>query len=63
MYLRPSGAARQSLRMAGTNDGGFACWPLFQRDPCLKTLHDSPEFRGAITRLEREFGQVKIEYI
>ncbi len=36
-----------------TIDGGFACWPLFQRDPCLKTLHDSPEFRGAITRLER----------
>jgi serine/threonine protein kinase len=46
-----------------TIDGGFACWPLFQRDPCLKTLHDSPEFRGTITRLEREFGQVKIEYI
>src|ERR1700682_2068668 len=44
-------------------DGGFACWPLFQRDPCLKTLHDSPEFRGTITGLEREFGQVKIEYI
>jgi non-specific serine/threonine protein kinase len=46
-----------------TIDGGFACWPLFQRDPCLKTLHDSPEFRATITRLEREFGQVKIEYI
>jgi serine/threonine protein kinase len=46
-----------------TIDGGFACWPLFQRDPCLKTLHDSPEFRGTIARLESEFGQVKIEYI
>jgi serine/threonine protein kinase/Tfp pilus assembly protein PilF len=46
-----------------TIDGGFACWPLFQRDPCLKTLHHSPEFRGTITRLEREFGKVKIEYI
>src|SRR3984893_2036052 len=46
-----------------TIDGGFACWPLFQRDPCLKTLHDSAEVRGTITRLEREFGQVKIEYI
>jgi serine/threonine protein kinase len=46
-----------------TIDGGFACSPLFQRDPCLQTLHDSPEFRGTITRLEREFGQVKIEYI
>jgi tetratricopeptide (TPR) repeat protein len=46
-----------------TIDGGVACWPLFQRVPCLKTLHDSPEFRGTITRLEREFGQVKIEYI
>jgi serine/threonine protein kinase len=46
-----------------TIDGGFACWPLFQRDPFLKTLHDSPEFRATITRLEREFGQVKIEYV
>ena len=46
-----------------TIDGGFACWPLFQRDPCLKTLHDSPEFRATITRLEREFGQLKIEHI
>ena len=46
-----------------TIDGGFACWPLFQRDPCLKTLHDLPEFRATITRLEREFGQIKIEYI
>jgi serine/threonine protein kinase/Flp pilus assembly protein TadD len=46
-----------------TIDEGFACWPLFQRDPCLKTLHEIPEFRGTITRLEREFGQVKIEYI
>lgn len=46
-----------------TIDGGFACWPLFQRDPCLKTLHDAPEFRGTVSRLEREFGQVKIEYI
>jgi non-specific serine/threonine protein kinase len=46
-----------------TIDGGFACWPLFQRDPCLKTLRDSPEFRGTITRLEREFGRVKIEDI
>jgi tetratricopeptide (TPR) repeat protein len=46
-----------------TIDGGFACWPLFQRDPCLKSLHDSAELRGTITRLEREFGQVKIEYI
>jgi serine/threonine protein kinase len=46
-----------------TIDGGFACSPLFQRDPCLQTLHDSPEFRGTITRLERKFGQVKIEYI
>jgi len=44
-------------------DGGFACWPLFQRDPCLKTLHDSPEFRETIARLEREFAQVKIEYV
>jgi non-specific serine/threonine protein kinase len=46
-----------------TIDGGFACWPLFQRDPCLKSLHDSAELRGTITRLEREFGQVKIECI
>ncbi len=46
-----------------TIDEGFACWPLFQRDPCLKALHDVPEFRGTITRLEREFGQVKIENI
>jgi serine/threonine protein kinase len=46
-----------------TIDEGFACWPLFQRDPCLKTLHEVPEFRGTITRLEREFGQVKIENI
>ena len=46
-----------------TIDEGFACWPLFQRDPCLKTLHEIPEFRGTITRLECEFGQVKIEYI
>ena len=46
-----------------TIDGGFACWPLFQRDPCLKTLHDSPEFRATITRLEREFGHVKLDYI
>jgi len=46
-----------------TIEGGFACWPLFQRDPCLKTLHDLSEFRGTITRLEHEFGQVKIEHI
>jgi tetratricopeptide (TPR) repeat protein len=46
-----------------TIDGGFACWPLFQRDPCLKILQDSPEFRETINRLEHEFGQVKIEHI
>jgi TolB-like protein len=46
-----------------TIDEGFACWPLFQRDPCLRTLHEIPEFRATITRLEREFRQVKIEYI
>ena len=46
-----------------TIEGGFACWPLFQRDPCLKTLHDLSEFRGTITRLEHEFGQAKIEHI
>ena len=46
-----------------TIEGGFACWPMFQRDPCLKTLHDSSEFRATITRLEHEFGQVKIEHI
>ena len=38
-----------------TIEGGFACWPMFQRDPCLKTLHDSSEFRATITRLEHEF--------
>ncbi len=44
-----------------TIDGGFACWPLFQRDPCLKTLHDSLEFHATVNRLEEEFKQVKIE--
>jgi tetratricopeptide (TPR) repeat protein len=46
-----------------TIDGGFACWPLFQRDPCLRTLQESAEFRAIIARLEREFGQARIEDI
>ena len=46
-----------------TIDGGFACWPLFQRDPCLKTLHNSPEFHATVNRLEREFKQVTINEV
>lgn len=47
--------------MERTIDGGFPCWPLFRRDPCLKSLQALPEFQAMVSRLEREFGQTKIE--
>jgi len=44
-----------------TVDGGFACWPLFRSDPTLESLRTSEGFVSLVTRLEREFGDFKMD--
>ena len=34
---------------------GFACWPLFVKDPCLKNICDLPEFQSLITSLQTKY--------
>ena len=39
-------------RSVGT---GFACWPFFQKDPCLRNLRQLPEFDVLITSLQAKY--------
>jgi DNA-binding winged helix-turn-helix (wHTH) protein/tetratricopeptide (TPR) repeat protein len=39
-------------RSVGT---GFACWPFFQKDPCLRNLHTLPEFEVLISSLQAKY--------
>jgi DNA-binding winged helix-turn-helix (wHTH) protein/Flp pilus assembly protein TadD len=39
-------------RSVGT---GFACWPFFQKDPCLKSLRGLPEFELLISSLQAKY--------
>jgi DNA-binding winged helix-turn-helix (wHTH) protein/tetratricopeptide (TPR) repeat protein len=34
---------------------GFACWPLFLKDPCLASLRSLPEFELLITALQAKY--------
>jgi DNA-binding winged helix-turn-helix (wHTH) protein/tetratricopeptide (TPR) repeat protein len=34
---------------------GFACWPLFVRDPCLENIRSLPEFRSLILSLQTKY--------
>jgi hypothetical protein len=37
-------------------DTGFACWPLFLRDPCLKNLRRLPEFEVLVSSLQARYS-------
>jgi DNA-binding winged helix-turn-helix (wHTH) protein/tetratricopeptide (TPR) repeat protein len=34
---------------------GFACWPFFLRDPCLRNLRAMPEFEALVTALQAKY--------
>jgi TolB-like protein/Tfp pilus assembly protein PilF len=34
---------------------GFACWPFFLKDPCLKDLRDLPAFEVLVTSLQAKY--------
>ena len=34
---------------------GFACWPFFQKDPCLQNLHGLPEFELLVSSLQGKY--------
>jgi DNA-binding winged helix-turn-helix (wHTH) protein/Tfp pilus assembly protein PilF len=34
---------------------GFACWPFFRKDPCLKNLHGLPEFELLVSALQAKY--------
>jgi tetratricopeptide (TPR) repeat protein len=34
---------------------GFACWPFFLRDPCLKNLRELPEFEVLVSSLQAKY--------
>ncbi len=36
-------------------DAGFACWPLFLRDPCLQNLRALPEFEVLVSALQARY--------
>lgn len=35
---------------------GFACWPFFVKDPCLKNLHGLPEFEVLVSSLQAKYS-------
>jgi DNA-binding winged helix-turn-helix (wHTH) protein/tetratricopeptide (TPR) repeat protein len=35
--------------------GGFACWPFFLKDPCLKNLRDLPDFEVLVSSLQARY--------
>jgi len=39
-----------------TVETGFACWPLFQRDPWLKKLRSDPRFELLVSSLQAKYG-------
>jgi hypothetical protein len=39
-------------RSVGT---GFACWPFFVKDPCLKNLGGLPEFDVLVSALQAKY--------
>ena len=36
-------------------DTGFACWPFFRRDPCLKKLRSDPRFELLVSSLQAKY--------
>jgi hypothetical protein len=34
---------------------GFACWPFFLKDTCLKNLHELPEFEVLVSALQAKY--------
>jgi DNA-binding winged helix-turn-helix (wHTH) protein/tetratricopeptide (TPR) repeat protein len=36
-------------------DTGFACWPFFLKDPCLKNLRSHPEFELLVSSLQARY--------
>jgi DNA-binding winged helix-turn-helix (wHTH) protein/tetratricopeptide (TPR) repeat protein len=34
---------------------GFACWPFFRNDPCLRNLRNLPEFETLVSSLQAKF--------
>ncbi|HXT24201.1 MAG TPA: winged helix-turn-helix domain-containing protein [Candidatus Eisenbacteria bacterium] len=34
---------------------GFACWPLFVKDPCLKNIRNLPEFQSLVGSLQAKY--------
>lgn len=36
---------------------GFACWPFFQKDPCLKNLRGLPEFELLVSSLQARYPE------
>jgi hypothetical protein len=39
-------------------DTGWACWPFFRQDPCLRTIQAFPEFEALINSLEAQYCQL-----
>jgi hypothetical protein len=35
---------------------GFACWPFFLKDPCLKNLRELPEFEVLVSSLQAKYA-------
>src|SRR5262249_62957 len=38
-----------------TVDTGFACWPLFLKDPCLQSLRALPQFESLVSALQARY--------
>lgn len=36
-------------------DTGFACWPFFMNDPCLKNLRSLPKFEALVSSLQAKY--------
>jgi hypothetical protein len=36
-------------------DTGFACWPFFLKDPCLKNLRSLPQFELLVSSLQGKY--------
>ena len=34
---------------------GFACWPFFLKDPCLRNLRDLPAFEVLVSSLQAKY--------
>ncbi len=34
---------------------GFACWPFFLKDPCIKNLHEHPGFEALVSSLQAKY--------